>query len=65
MQNVFWFTGRFDSGKTTLTKKLKKILEKDFSIQVIDGDEYVNKLRNAEEIWDYSIKNLQNLKKII
>ena len=44
MQNVFWFTGRFDSGKTTLTKKLKKILEKDFSIQVIDGDEYVNKL---------------------
>jgi len=44
MQNVFWFTGPICSGKTTLTKKLKKILEKDFSNQVIDGDEYVTKL---------------------
>jgi len=44
MHNIFWFTGAICSGKTTLTKKLKKILEKDFSIQVIDGDEYVNKL---------------------
>ena len=44
MHNVFWFTGHSCSGKTILTKKLKKILEKDFSIQVIDGDEYVTKL---------------------
>jgi len=44
MQNVFWFTGRSCSGKTTLIKKLKKILEKDFSTQVIEGDEYVTKL---------------------
>jgi len=44
MQNVFWFTGRSCSGKTTLTKKLKKILEKDFSNQVIDSAEYATKL---------------------
>jgi len=44
MQNVFWFTGNSCSGKTTLTKKLEKILEKDFSNKVIDGAEYVPKL---------------------
>ena len=44
MQNVFWFTGKSCSGKTTLIKKLKKILEKDFSNQVIDGNKYIIKL---------------------
>ncbi len=48
MQNVFWFTGRTCSGKTTLTKKLEKILEKDFSNQVIDGNEDVTKLGGPE-----------------
>jgi len=44
MQNVFWFTGSSCSGKTTLTNKLKKILEKDYSTQVLGEDEYITKL---------------------
>jgi len=44
MQNVFWFTGSSCSGKTTLTNKLKKILGKDFSIQIIDEDQNITKL---------------------
>jgi len=44
MQNVFWCTGNTCSGKTTLTKKLEKILSKDFSVQVIEGRKFVTKL---------------------
>ena len=64
MQKVFWFTGRSCSGKTTITKKLEKILEKDFSIQVIDGDKITNKLGGREfkkKHHDIFIKKVVNL----
>ena len=64
MSNVFWFTGVSCSGKTTLTKNLEKILAKDFSIKVIDGDEVVSKLGGIEfrrKYHDEFIKKIVNL----
>jgi len=44
MQSVFWFTGRSHSGKSTLTRRIKEILDKEFSVHILDGDELVNSL---------------------
>ena len=44
MRSVFWFTGRSHSGKSTLTRRIKEILDKEFSVHILDGDELVNSL---------------------
>ena len=36
---VLWFTGRPGSGKSTLVKKIESILQKQYEIQILDGDE--------------------------
>lgn len=41
---VLWFTGLSGSGKTTLAKGLEKILQRKYSVQIIDGDEFRNKV---------------------
>lgn len=41
---VLWFTGLSGSGKTTLAKGLEKILKRKYSVQIIDGDEFRNKV---------------------
>lgn len=42
---VIWFTGLSGSGKTTLAKGLKDLLlKRKYSVQVIDGDEFRNRV---------------------
>ena len=41
---VLWFTGLSGSGKTTLAKGLEKILKRKYSVQIVDGDDFRNKV---------------------
>tara|TARA_R110000796_G_scaffold63909_3_gene147829 strand:- start:2220 stop:2648 length:429 start_codon:yes stop_codon:yes gene_type:complete len=47
---IYWFTGQPSSGKTTLAKKLKKILK--YPVKMIDGDDLRDLISNK----DYTIK---------
>jgi len=44
MGNVFWFTGKSGTGKSTLAKKIEGHLENDFTIQLFEGSNIGTKL---------------------
>lgn len=48
MTHIFWFTAKSGTGKTTITKKVEKALEKDFPVKVLDGDEIVSDLGGTD-----------------
>ena len=48
MGHIFWFNAKSGTGKSTITKKIKKLLEKDFTIEVLDGDIILSKLGGNE-----------------
>lgn len=61
---VLWFTGLSGSGKTTLSKSLKDLLKKrQYSVQVIDGDEFRNRVHPELKFTPKEI--ITNNKKII
>jgi len=43
LKHIFWFTGRSASGKTTLTTKIGKLLKKEFPLEILDGDNLVER----------------------
>ena len=57
---IYWFIGQPGAGKTTMAKKLKTFLEKEYKRQVfhVDGDDIRELLENKDYSKEGRIKNI-------
>lgn len=57
---IYWFIGQPGAGKTTMAKKLKTFLEKEYAHQVfhVDGDDIRELLENKDYSKEGRIKNI-------